>query len=280
MVKETKMIEAAAATEGFDTSAIPYVTADEAYTLLNTELERFLAVVELLAPTDWAKPTACTEWNVRQVLAHQAGGFAGGASIKELLHQLSSRPKHGQLPEDAINIIQQRDRAAKSPAELIAEVRKMGPAAVKNWAYGFQLLKPFSIPHAVAGKLSLRHLMWVTHSRDTWMHRLDICRATGQSFKQTAGHDGRIAELVMRDVADGMSRQREAPVLNFELTGIAGGTWKIGEGEPAATIRMDALEFNIFASGRYSYEQARPLATISGNVHSAEAALKKILVVY
>ena len=43
---------------------------------------------------------------------------------------------------------------------------------------------------------------------------------------------------------------------------------------------MDVLEFNIFASGRYSYEQARPLATISGDISSAEKALKEILVLY
>lgn len=274
------MIEAVATPNVFEISEIPYVTADEAYSLLTTELERFLTVVENISPDDWGKPTACSEWNVRQILAHQAGGFAGGARIKELLHQLSSRPKPGQLPEDAINIIQQRDRAAKTPAELIAEVRKMGPVAVKNWAYGFQLLKLISIPHAVAGKLPLRHLMWVTHSRDTWMHRLDICRATGQAFEQTAGHDGRIAALVMRDVAQALSRLSGCPTLNFDLTGIAGGNWKIGKGDPAAIIRMDVLEFNIFASGRYTYQQARPLAAISGDVHSAETVLKKILIVY
>ena len=122
--------------------------------------------------------------------------------------------------------------------------------------------------------------MWVTHSRDTWMHRLDICRATGQVFEQTAGHDGRIAALVMRDVADVLARNFSGPAHVFELTGIAGGSWKIGHGEPAAAIRMDVLDFNIFASGRYSYEQARPLAAISGDVSSAENALKHILVVY
>ena len=48
---------------------VPYLTADEAYALLSTELERLLALVETLDPTDWAKPTACTEWTVRDMLA-------------------------------------------------------------------------------------------------------------------------------------------------------------------------------------------------------------------
>jgi uncharacterized protein (TIGR03083 family) len=214
------------------------------------------------------------------MLAHQAGGYASGASYKELFHQLSKIPKPGQLPEDAINAIQLRDRAGKSPEELIAELKKVGPVAAENWAYRFRFLKLISIPHAVVGKLSQRQLMWVTHSRDTWMHRLDICRATGHTFEQTAEHDGRIAALVMKDVAAALSRNFGGPALTFELTGIAGGTWKIGQGQPAATIRMDVLDFNIFASGRYSYEQARPMATITGDVNSAEKALKHLLVVY
>ena len=84
----------------------------------------------------------------------------------------------------------------------------------------------------------------------------------------------------MLDVADTLERKFDGPAMVFDLTGIAGGTWKIGKGEPAATIQMDVLDFNIFASGRYTYEEARPLATITGDVAAAEAAMKHILVVY
>jgi len=264
----------------FDAVSIAPATADEAYSLLQTALDRFLSLVEALGPDDWGKPTACTAWNVRDILAHQAGGYASGTGYIELIRQTSHLPKSGQLIEDAINEFQLRQRAGKSPAELIAELRRVGPVAAQKWAYGFRPLKLFAIPHPVAGKLPLRHLMWVTHSRDTWMHRLDICRATGRAFEQTREHDGRIAELVMLDVADVLARKHHGPALIFELTGVAGGVWKIGQGEPAATIRMDVLDFNIFASGRYTYEQARPLATITGDVAKAEESLKKILIVY
>lgn len=259
---------------------IPYVIAQEAHVLLLTELERFLRLIEQLEPADWTQPTACTAWTVRDMLAHQSASYAGGASLIELLHQLSRPPRKGQLPEDAINAIQQRDRMHHSPAELITELRRTGPVAARKWAYGYSLLKLFSIPHAVAGKLPLRHLMWVTHSRDTWMHRLDICRATGQAFEQTTEHDGRIAALVMLDVADALARHTTSPALIFHLTGTAGGVYQIGAGEPTAAIRMEVLDFNIFASGRYSYQQARPLMEITGDVQAAENALRKLLIVY
>ncbi len=274
------MIAIASTPTFLDAVSIPYVTADEAYSLLQTELARFLALVDELDTEDWDKPTACSEWNVRDMLAHQAGGYANGTGYKEMFRQFSKRPKPGQLPEDAANEFQLQERADKSPAELIAELRRVGPVAAQNWAYRFRFAKLVTIPHPVAGKFSIRHLMWVTHSRDTWMHRLDICQVTEREFEQTREHDGRIAELVMLDVADTLARKFNGPSLVFELTGIAGGTWKIGKGEPAATIRMDVLEFNIFASGRYTYDEARPMATITGDIVAAEEALKNILVVY
>ena len=264
----------------FKAERIAAVTADEAYQLLNTALDRFLALVAILEPDDWDKPTLCTEWSVRDILAHQAGGYTSGTGYVEMIRQGSRIPRRDQLIEDAINEFQLRERADKSPAELIAELHKVGLIAAQKWAYEFRLAKLISIPHPIAGKLSFRYLMQVTHSRDTWMHRLDICRATGRDFEQTREHDGRIAELVVLDVANLLAKKSDRPALVFELTGIAGGIWKIGRGEPAATIRMDMLAFNIFASGRYTYEEARPLITITGDTHAAEEALKDILVLY
>ncbi len=203
-------------------------TITEAYNLLQTELERFLVLVETLDDDDWDKPTACAAWSVRDIVAHQAGGYASGTGYKEMLRQTMRIPGRGQLIEDAINAFQLQERADKTPAALIEELRQVGPVAAKKWAYQFRFGKLFSIPHPVAGKLSLHYLMHVTHSRDTWMHRLDICRATGHAFEQTREHDGRIAELVMLDVANLPAKKFHWPTLVFELTGTAGGSWKIG----------------------------------------------------
>jgi len=259
---------------------VPYVTADEAEQLMLEEIERFLNLMETLEPGDWEKPTACSAWNVRDILAHQAGGYAGGASLREMIRQGSQKPGPGELPEDAVNAFQLQERADRTPEELIAELREVGPTAARKWAHGYRLFKPFSIPHPDEGRLSFRHLMWVIHSRDTWMHRLDVCRAVGRDFVQTPDHDGRIVELVMRDTARVLEKNTANPPLLIELSGTAGGTWQTAPGEPAAEVRMDALEFNIFASGRSSFEEARPQMEITGNAAAAEAALQKLLVLY
>jgi len=263
-----------------DALLIPYVTQSEAWQLATDELRRLLALVDTLGEEDWRKPTACTAWNVRDMLAHQAGAYASGTGYREMIHQYSAALTPGRLAEDAINERQLADRAAKPPAELIAELNQAGDAAIRNWAYGFRLVKPFGIPHPVAGWLGLRHLMLVVHSRDTWIHRLDICRATGRPFEQTRQHDGRINELVVRDLARSLQRKLDRKAIALELEGIAGGRWRIGDGDPAATIRMDTLDFNIYASGRFTYEQAASRATFSGDLAHAERAFRGFAVLY
>jgi len=258
----------------------PYVTAHEAHTLMRVALERFLALVESLSPEDWGKPTACTAWTVRDMLAHQAGGYASGTGYREMIRQYGTLPKKGQLPEDAINDLQLRERADRSPAELIAELRQVGPVAAQKWAYQFRLVKPIALPHPVGGIMSLRHLMWIVHSRDTWMHRLDICRATNRPFHQTREHDGRILALVMRDVGRSLGKKLGGRAVILDLAGVAGGVWKVGPGEATASIHMDALDFAIFSSGRFSYDEARAKATLSGDIGLAELALSRTLVLY
>lgn len=263
-----------------EAARIPYVTPDEAERLARVELDRLLALLESLDEADWNKPTACIKWTVRDMTAHQAGAFASGAGYGELLRQYTAIIKLGQLPEDAINERQLAHRAGKSPAELIAEIKATGGAAARNWAHGFRMLKPVTLPHPAAGWLSVKHLMLVVHSRDTWMHRLDICRATGRRFDQTADHDGRINELVVLDLAKTLAKTLGNHAVVLELDGIAGGTWRIGQGKPTATIRMDTIDFNIYASGRMSAEEATRGATFSGDIALAQRTFRSFSVLY
>ena len=260
--------------------SIPYTHADEAHCLMTTALSRFMTLIESLHADDWSKPTACTAWNVHDMVAHQAGGYASGTSYKEMIRQYTSKPKPGQLPEDAINDLQVGERKSRMPAELIAELKQIGEVAARNWAYGFNAIKWIHTPHPVGGFMSIRHLMWVTHSRDTWMHRLDICRAANRPFEQTREHDGRIVELVVLDTAKKLTKKLNGQAITLSLTGIAGGIWQIGKGSPVAEMEMDALDFNIFASGRFSYEEGMKLANISGDRLLVENVFKNLLVLY
>ena len=259
---------------------IPSVNADEAHRLLTAALSRFLILIESLHADDWFKPTACTAWNVHDMVAHQAGGYASGTSYKEMIRQYTSKPQPGQLPEDAINALQVGERKSKTPAELISELKQVGEVAAHNWAYGFNAIKWIATPHPVGGFMSSRHLMWIIHSRDTWMHRMDICRATNRPFEQTREHDGRIVELVVRDVAGKLRKRLNGKAITLTLTGVSGGEWLLGNGESVSGLEMDALDFNIFVSGRYSHQEGMNRAKISGDNPVIQNAFKNLLVLY
>jgi uncharacterized protein (TIGR03083 family) len=264
-----------------DAARIPAIWRAEVRALAETETERFLELVESLEPDDWARPTACTLWNVGQILAHQAGAYAGWASGREFRRQMSVRPARGQLMEDALSTRQVADRTGRTPAELMAELRAAVPRAIANRQRVPGPLRLLGLPHPVAGVLRLGHLLDVTYTRDTWMHRLDISRATGRPMRLTREHDGRIVALVVRDLARPLAAKLGGRSVVFELAGPAGGAWRIGAAPtPAATVRMDALDFNILASGRFSYEEGRARATLEGDQSLGELALREGKVLY
>jgi uncharacterized protein (TIGR03083 family) len=259
---------------------ISYTNADEAHRLMTEAFARLLTLLESLHADDWSKPTACTAWDVHDMVAHQAGGYLSGVSLGEMLRQYARIPKRGQLPEDAINELQVGERKHMTPQNLIAELKQVGAKAIHNWAYGFNTVKWIAMPHPVGGFMSVRYLMWVTHSRDTWMHRLDICRATNRPFEQTREHDGRIVELVMLDVAKKLNKRLNGRAITIVLTGIAGGRWQVGQGEVTAEMEMDALDFNIFVSGRFSHNEGMQRAAITGDRALIENLFKDLLVLY
>jgi len=80
-------------------------------------------------------------------------------------------------------------------------------------------------------------------TRDVWMHRVDIARATGADLVLTAAHDGRIIADVVADWAGHHQRP-----FTLDLTGAAGGTFVAGPGGPY--LQLDAVAFCRTLSGR------------------------------
>nr|AHE14590.1 hypothetical protein asmbl_40 [uncultured bacterium] len=97
----------------------------------------------------------------------------------------------------------------------------------------------------------------VIYLRDLWMHRYDICRATGRPF-MIGAHDPAVVAQVLRDL-DGLW---SGPPVVLELTGGAGGTWKVGSGEPVATVRVDAVAYMRMPAGR---DGSPALEVVSGD---------------
>ena len=265
---------------------IPSLTHTEAAEMAAVELERFLTLVESLAPADWDQPTACPLWNVRQIVAHVTGAAASYARWSEFKRQHSLnvlRPyrRAGFSLVDAINQIQVDDRSAATPADLLAELREVGPRAIATRKRLPAIVRAVRLPIPQLGVMAIGYVTDLIYTRDLWMHRLDLCKATGREMVQTQEHDGRITALVVRDLARKLRPKLAGQAIVYELTGIAGGMFRLGaNASPIARITMNALDFHLQASGRLPAPELSSHASFSGDEQLARLALDNTHVLY
>lgn len=260
--------------------AIAPVDKHEAAEIAAFELEQVLDLLEQLDGDDWTQPTECTEWDVRAMTAHLAGGCAGWANLKDFVRQLVFNPymKEADVPVDAINRREVEDRADKTPRQLIDELRLVGPKAVRNRKRLPGLLRRIRIPaKPMPGKMSMAYLADVVYSRDQWMHRMDLCRATGKAWVSNPAHDRRLMDLIVLDMAETMDG-KYAVLLN--VTNGLNASYRFGSGEPRAEIDIDLTTINRRSSDRINAEEALDLAQVRGDRDLALEFLRDCEVLY
>ncbi len=104
---------------------------DTAMRLAKTEYERFLALLEGLAPQDWAKPTECPGWDARAMAAHLPGMAEMSASIRESMRQVKLTQSRGGVFIDAPTALQVEERVDMSPADIAARYAFVTPLSAK-----------------------------------------------------------------------------------------------------------------------------------------------------
>ena len=215
-------------------------------TLATQEYRRIDALLAELSDQEWSRPTDCDEWDVRAMVAHLVGAAEAGASIRALVHQARSgrRLRPGADGVDGMNAVQVQERADADPARLRADLESIGARAVRRRSGLPAPLRALRVPFGPPlGTKPLGYLMDRIYTRDAWMHRMDIARATGRSPELTAEHDGRI----VADVVAEWAGVHDQPY-RLTLTGPAGGSWSAGAG--GEEITLDAVEFCRILSGR------------------------------
>jgi len=218
--------------------------------LAGTEYERGADLLRSLRPDDWRTPTECPGWEVRQVACHMLGMAAMAASIREMVRQQRAAAKRGGEPIDALTAMQVEERAAMSPDEVVSRFARVGPRAARARRRTPSFIRRRTMPEtALVGdtreEWTFGYLVDTILTRDPWMHRVDITRATARPMHLTAEHDG----ALVADVVDEWSARHGRP-FDLTLTGPAGGHWSRGlDGE---ALRLDALDFCRVLSGRGS----------------------------
>src|ERR1019366_1990482 len=231
-----------------DASAILKLDHAEAMAVAETEFDRTVDLLQLLSPHDWEQPTVCSLWNVRSMAAHVVGMAQAQASFRQFAHDFrAARKRRGGAMIDAMNASQVRDRAELTPDQLMVGLASVAAKAVRARRRTPGLLRRMvrirQDPPFAAERWQDGFLFDTIFTRDTWMHRLDISRATGRDMVVTAAHDGRL----VADVVGEWARRHGQP-FTLVLTGSAGGRWHAGDG--GEVIELDALDFCWTLAGR------------------------------
>ena len=169
--------------------------------------------------------------------------------------------------------VQVDDHLTEPGPELAERFALLWPRAVQVRRHRPAAVRRITLSAGTPGmpRFSLGYLLDIIYSRDLWMHRLDLARATGQPF-WTGDHDRHIVEQAVRDLALAWPA---APVA-LELTGPAGGSWLIGSGEPATVIRAEATAWMRALAGRGDNPT---LELVAGN-HAALTPMRKARILF
>ena len=229
---------------------IPPITRAEVAGLATAEYERVADQLRSLASGDWAKPTDCPPWDVRAVAGHTAGMLSTFTGYRTLMREMRAATRgakrSGGPMIDALTGKQVADHADLSTSELVAKIERVGPRAARWRGTRPALFRRMPLKQEVGGQHEtwrMGYLLDVILTRDPWMHRVDIARATGREMELTPEHDGRI----VADVVAEWARRHGSPFV-LTLTGPAGGEYAAGDNGEHLTV--DAVEFCRTLSGR------------------------------
>jgi uncharacterized protein (TIGR03083 family) len=235
--------------------------------LVVTEYQRVTDAVDALQPEDWTGPTDCTSWDVRQLVAHiigQAKLFSTPMEVVRQTRAAKARERPGQEGVDALTAFQVEERQHLGPKELRAELHRVAPRAARGRRRVPGFVRRRRLPGAevfngVPETWSIGYVTDVILTRDPWMHRLDLARATGRDPVLTADHDGVLVAGVVAEWA-----RRHGQPYRLQLTGPAGGSWSSGTG--GEEIVMDAADFCRVISGRPGPDGGQPSGLLTTQV--------------
>ena len=220
----------------------------EAMALAETEFARMVEQLRSLSAEDWRQPTVCELWDVRSMASHVLGMAESQASMRQFAHDFRAAGRRsGGKMIDAMTATQVAERSSMTPEAIVSRLASVAPKAVKarRRTPGLvrHLVRMKQDPPFDAERWRFGFLVDKIFTRDTWMHRLDISRATGKAMVMTASHDGRLVDDVVAEWG-----HRHSQAFSLTLTGTAGGQWRVGD--QGEQLELDALDFCLTVGSR------------------------------
>lgn len=234
------------------------------------ELQAWHDLLESLDGTEWKRRTVCSEWDVADIVGHLCGQAED--TIKPWVFPLRDRRAKRAYPDlvllDAHMLVQADEHRGTTPAELRARFDKLWAKATKRIARNPGFVRNLTVKiEGIPGfeTLTLGYIQDILLARDLWMHRDDVCQSLGRVFDAGPYAEELIAQ-VMLDLVEG-PYWKGTPVVLI-LTGQGGGTYRLGQGDPIATVSTDAVGYMRTVSGR---DDQPAVHLVEGDPAGAEA---------
>jgi uncharacterized protein (TIGR03083 family) len=263
--------------------------------LFGKQQAAFIDLLRHLDTEQWAQPTICPGWNVKDIAAHVLGDHIGRLSR----HRDGYRPLHPRDDEafpaflDRINDEWVTAARRISPRMLIEQLSIIGNQIVAFW----QTVDLNALGGRVTWAGPEPAPVWLDAARDFteyWTHHQQICDATARTGLTDPAYLGPVLDTFMRALPHTL-RNVTAPDgtgLQVIVTGPSGGEWSCTRGpdrwrlqrqphpRPAARLELDADTTWRLCTRGITPERAAEHAHIDGDQHLATAALQIVSIIW
>jgi uncharacterized protein (TIGR03083 family) len=255
----------------------------------------FTDLLRGFGPAQWAQPTICPGWDVKDVAAHVLGDHVGRLSRHRDGYPPLS-PRDGEtLPAFLDRINGEWVDAARriSPRLLTEQLSVIGDQVAEFW----QTVDLGALGEAVSWAGPGPAPVWLDAARDFseyWTHHQQICEATGRAGLTSPDYLGPVLDTFMRALPHTL-RHVTAPdgtALQVTVTGPGGGDWACIRGpdrwrlqrqphpQPAARVDLDADTTWRLCTRGITPGQAAGHTRIDGDQNLASTALQIVSIIW
>jgi uncharacterized protein (TIGR03083 family) len=255
----------------------------------------FTGLLRGLSPAQWAHPTICPGWDVKDVAAHVLGDHIGRLS-RHRDGYAAPQPRDGEvLPAFLDRINGEWAAAARriSPRLLIEQLQDTGDQVAEFW----QAVDPDALGEAVSWASPGPAPVWLDAARDFseyWTHHQQICDATGQPGLMSPGYVRPVIDTSMRALPHALRRVTapEGAALQMTVTGPGAGEWactrdadrwslhRQSHPKPAARVELDTDTAWRLCTRGITPKQAAERARINGDRRLTTAALQILSIIW
>jgi uncharacterized protein (TIGR03083 family) len=258
-------------------------------------LDELVALLSSLSPEDWRRPTACSQWSVKDIALHLLGGEVG----------ILSRKRDGFSPggpvgnwEDLVAFINGLNDAwvkatRRLSTRLLCDLLMLTGTQACEY---FESLDPFATGGPVDWAGSQPAAVWLDLAREyteRWHHQQQIRDAVGRPGLKQPEYFAPVLDAFVRALPHTYrdTQADEGALVALTIAGESGGRWAIlreqgrwnlyvdADREPAAEVIIDEdLAWRLFTKG-VTKDEARGRVKTIGDVTLALKALDMVSVI-